>query len=111
PIITETITVLYNNEAYDKAPIDNWWELTKPEWKGKITMKNPLEAADIQDLFLKMIQHSDEMEEAYREEFGEDIELIETKNAGNEFIKCLFENNFVLRCLLGDSVTEVVTFL
>ena len=107
PIITETITVLYNNEAYDKAPIDNWWELTKPEWKGKITMKNPLEAADIQDLFLTMIQHSDEMEEAYREEFGEDIELNETKNAGYEFIKRLLENDVVLRSSMGDSVDAV----
>src|SRR5699024_10332518 len=107
PIITETITVLYNNEAYDKAPIDNWWELTKPEWKGKITMKNPLEAADIQDLFLTMIQHSNEMEEAYREEFGEDIELNETKNAGYEFIKRLLENDVVLRSSMGDSVDAV----
>src|SRR5699024_1443959 len=107
PIITEVITVLYNNEANDKAPIDNWWELTKPEWKGEVTMKNPLEAADIQDLFLTMIQHSDEMEDAYKEEFGEDIELNGTKNAGYEFIKRLLENDVVLMSSMGDSVDAV----
>src|SRR5699024_642172 len=107
PIITEVITVLYNNEANDKAPIDNWWELTKPEWKGEVTMKNPLEAADIQDLFLTMIQNTHEMEDAYKKEFGEDIELNGTKNAGYEFIKRLLENDVVLMSSMGDSVDAV----
>ena len=107
PVITEVITILYNTDANDEAPIDNWWELTKPEWKGKVTMKNPLEAADIQDLFLSMIQHSDEMEEAYKEEFGEDIKLNGTKNAGYEFIKRLLDNDVVLMSSMGDSVDAV----
>ncbi|GGN59827.1 ABC transporter substrate-binding protein [Oceanobacillus indicireducens] len=109
PIITEVITVMYNSDANDNPPIESWWDLTTPEWQGRVTMKNPLEAADIQDLFLTMIQHSDEMEADYEETFGEKLELNGTENAGYEFVKRLLDNDVVLMSSMGDSVDAVAS--
>lgn len=106
-LITEIITVLYNTEAYDAPPIDNWWDLTKPEWEGKILMKDPLSAADIQALFMAMVKHSDDMEAAYEEEFGEPLELNGTENAGYEFIKRLMDNDVILMSSMGDTTDAV----
>ncbi len=106
-LISEIITVLYNTDAYDAPPIDNWWDLTTPEWESKVIMKDPLSAPDIQDLFIAMVNHSDEMEEAYEEKFNEEIELDGTENAGYEFIKRLLENDAILMSSMGDSVDAV----
>src|SRR5690625_682071 len=106
-LISEIITVLYNTDAYDAPPIDNWWDLTTPEWESKVIMKDPLSAPDIQDLFMAMVKHSDEMEEAYEEKFNEEIELDGTENAGYEFIKRLLENDAILMSSMGDSVDAV----
>jgi len=37
-IYLEMKLVFYNTEVYDKDPIDSWWDLTRPEWKGKIML-------------------------------------------------------------------------
>jgi len=106
-LISEIITVLYNTEAYEEPPIDNWWDLTTPEWKSKVLLKDPLSATDIQDLFMAMVRHSDEMEESYKEKFNEEIELNGTENAGYEFVKRLLENDAILMSSMGDSVDAV----
>lgn len=106
-MVTELITVLYNTDVYDEPPFDNWWDLTTPEWKGKVMMKDPLKAADIQGVFMTMVKHSDEMEKAYKEKFGEEIVLNDTENAGYEFVKRLLENDAVLMSSMGDSVDAV----
>ena len=106
-LISEIITVIYNTDAYNEAPIDNWWDLTTPEWEGKVLMKDPLSAPDIQGLFMAMVKHADEMEAAYKDKFNEDIELDGTENAGYEFIKRLLENDAILMSSMGDSVDAV----
>lgn len=106
-IIAELITVIYNTDVNSKPPFDNWWDLTTPEWKGKVMMKDPLKAADIQGLFMTMVKHSDEMEKAYEEKFGEEIVLNDTENAGYEFVKRLLENDAILMSSMGDSVDAV----
>lgn len=87
--------VFYNDEVYKTSPIDSWWDLTRPEYKGKIMIQNPLSTPENQGLFLAMIQNADEMAKAYKEEFGEDILLNGTENAGYEFIKRLMENDLI----------------
>lgn len=96
--------IFYNTEAYDEPPVDNWWDLTTPEWAGKIVIINPLQSTDTMDLFISMVKHSDEMAEAYEEKFGEEIELDGTENAGYEFIKRLANNDIVIT----DSSSEAV---
>ncbi len=96
--------VFYNDEVYDTSPIDSWWDLTRPEYKGKVMIQNPLSTPENQGLFLAMIQNADDMEKAYKEEFGEDIVLNGTENAGYEFVKRLMENGLIFT----DSDTEII---
>jgi len=97
-IYTEMKLVFYNTEAWPKgAPIDSWWDLTRPEWKGKIVLTNPMSAIETMGLFCSFIQHADEMAAAYEKEFGEPIKLFPgIKNAGYEFIKRFAANDLVL---------------
>ncbi len=107
PLISEMSTILYNTDAFDEPPIDNWWDLTTPEWKSKVLMSDPLASSGTQDLFMTMVRHSDEMAEAYEEKFGEKVKLDGTENAGYEFIKRLLENDAVLMSSGGDAVDAV----
>jgi len=108
-VSAEAYAVMYNTEAHDKAPITNWWDLTTPEWNKKILSNDPLNSANLMSLFLTMIQNAEDMEEAYKEKFGEDIVLDGTKNAGYEFIKRLMDNDLVLMKSGGDAVDGVAT--
>jgi iron(III) transport system substrate-binding protein len=55
------------------APIDNLWDLTKPEWKSRVLMPNPAENSVQANAIQTILQQSDAMAEAYKEEFGEDV--------------------------------------
>lgn len=107
PLITEVITIVYNTDHYEEPPINNWWDLTTDEWTSKVLLKDPLSAPDIQGLFMTMVKHSDDMEKAYIEKFGEPLELKGTENAGYEFIKRLLENDAILMSSMGDTVDAV----
>ena len=107
PVISEIITIIYNTDHHDEPPFDNWWDLTTDEWTSKILFKDPLSAPDIQGLFMTMVKHSDDMEKAYEEKFGEPIELDGTENAGYEFIKRLLDNDAILMSSMGDTVDAV----
>lgn len=89
-------TIFYNTQHYKEAPITNWWDLTTPEFKGKVYTADPLSSPAFMDLFTTMVVHGDEMAEAYQEKFGKDIELHGTENAGYEFIQELFDNGLVV---------------
>lgn len=94
---TEMKVVFYNTEVWQKAPIDSWWDLTRPEWKGKIMTTNPTAAIETIGLFCSFVLHADEMAAAYKQEFGEAIKLSPgVENAGYEFLKRLAGNDLVL---------------
>lgn len=95
-IYLETKQVFYNTEIYQTSPIKNWWDLTKPEWKGKIMLTNPTAAIETIGLFNAFVQHPDEMAKAYKDAFGEDIKLNGTENAGYEWIKRFAANDLIL---------------
>lgn len=100
--------VFYNIEVWEKPPIDSWWDLTRPEWKGKIVLTNPMSAIETLGLFCSFVLHSDEMAEAYKKEFGEPIKLSPgIKNAGYEFIKRFAANDLVLATSDDDVVKAV----
>ncbi|MEC0370675.1 ABC transporter substrate-binding protein [Paenibacillus chibensis] len=89
-------TVFYNTEHYKTAPITNWWDLTTPEYKGKVYTADPLSSPAFMDLFTTMVVNSEDMAAAYKEKFGKDIELHGTENAGYEFIRQLFANGLIV---------------
>lgn len=91
----ESRSIYYNTEVYEESPINNWWDLTTPEWKGKIMLSDPMTNSEDMGMFLAMLQHPDEMAAAYKEKFGKDIELDGTENAGYEFVKRLAQNDLI----------------
>ncbi|WP_216664419.1 MULTISPECIES: ABC transporter substrate-binding protein [unclassified Oceanispirochaeta] len=99
--------IFYNTEVNDASPVDNWWDLTRPEYSGKIMMRNPLDTATNMNLFLTMTRYHEEMEKAYEVEFGEKLVLNGTENAGYEFIKRLIANDLVLTTSDGDIIDAI----
>ncbi len=98
--------IIYNTEVYDEPPVSNWWDLTEPEWKGKVLLNDPVSNATYSELMVTIIQNADEMAEAYKEKYGEEIELTE-ENAGYEFIARFIENDPVLMSSGEDIIDSV----
>lgn len=90
-----TKVLMYNEEAYpDGSPVTNLWQLTTPEWQGRVVMVDPLVRGDYLDLLTNFVVHADEMATAYEAQFGE--ALPEDVNAGERFIEDLFANGLLL---------------
>ncbi|NIN96387.1 MAG: hypothetical protein GTO49_15730, partial [Anaerolineae bacterium] len=98
----------YNSEILDEPPFDNWWDLTREEWKGRVQFKDPFKSGEIFNLFSMMVMNADIMAQAYEEEFGKPIELDEDcPTAGHQWIKDLIENEPVLTASDGDAAEAV----
>ncbi|MGV3575313.1 MAG: ABC transporter substrate-binding protein [Devosia sp.] len=93
-----TKVLMYNEEANPNgAPVSNLWELTTPDWAGRVIMVDPLQRGDYLDLMTEIVLRSDEMASAYEAQFGEPIALDDgVENAGQQFIVDLFENDLIL---------------
>jgi iron(III) transport system substrate-binding protein len=93
-----TKVLMYNEEAHpDGAPVDNLWDLTREEWKGRVIMVDPLQRGDYLDLMTEIVLRAEEMARAYEAEFGGKIEFeAPADNAGEQFIVDLFQNDVVL---------------
>ncbi len=95
----------YNSETYpDGCPVENLWQLTEPEWKHNIHMLDPKLRSTQILWFSALEKHSDELDAAYEDFYGEPLELTED-NAGLEFIKRLAENEPILHA--GDEEIAV----
>ena len=88
-------TLFYNTDDFSQPPISNWWDLTTPEWKGKVYAADPVNDIAFLNLFTAFVTNSDDMAAAYKEKFGKDIVLNGTENAGYEFIKELYANGLI----------------
>ncbi|RMF05032.1 MAG: ABC transporter substrate-binding protein, partial [Chloroflexi bacterium] len=97
-----TKVLMYNEEANpDGPPVSNLWELTEPEWNGRVLMVDPLIRGDYLDLMTEIVLRSDEMAAAYESHFGQPIELDDgIKSAGEQWIADLFNNDVIL---VGDT--------
>jgi iron(III) transport system substrate-binding protein len=106
----EAKVVFYNFEKYPQSPVDTLWDLTRPEWKGKVQMKDPMLTEENLNQLQTIVQHADEMAQAYQKEFGKPIELSPgVKNAGYEFIYRLVKNGLVLTTSDGTASKAVGT--
>jgi iron(III) transport system substrate-binding protein len=88
--VTE-LTIFYNAHNIQKPPIDSWWDMTKPEWKGKIVAADPRTYVAGLNQFITIALNGDEMAKDYKRVFGKPIKLT-TPNAGYEWIKMFFAN-------------------
>lgn len=92
----QVLTWGYNDEVYgDTCPIDNIWELTEPEWNGKVAMLDPDQRSIMYQMFAQMVEEPEALESAYEDHYGESIST-EEENAGWEFIKRLAKNDPIL---------------
>lgn len=106
-----TKVLMYNEEAYpDGSPVSNLWQLTTPDWTGKVLMVDPLQRGDYLDLMTEFVLRSDEMSKAYEAQFGAPIVLDDgVASAGEQFIIDLFENDLILVSSTDDVNSAVGT--
>lgn len=101
---------IYNNEVYKEMPVKNIWDMTKPEWKGRITLNDPQTDSGGSNCMVTMTQHPDEMAKAYEAAFGKPIKLDPgVPNAGYQWIKDFEKNQPIMTSSGGDVATNVGT--
>jgi len=84
--------LFYNLHTWpDKPPVDSWWNVTRPEWKGRLVIPDPRVDTSTRDLLTTIVLNSEEMAKDYERVFGKPLKLT-TPNAGYEWIKMLFAN-------------------
>lgn len=101
PLLTQRLStkvLMYNEKAFPGgSPVTNLWQLTQPEWQGKVLMVDPSQRGELLDLLTEIALHPDEMAAAYKAQFGKDIAVdADLQGAGEQFIKDLFANDLIL---------------
>jgi iron(III) transport system substrate-binding protein len=81
--------------------VNNLWDLTSPEWAGKVALQDPLAKPNIIEWFNQMSATYDgEMRAAYKAETGKDLQTAQTSSgqptAGQEWVKALAGNRPIL---------------
>ena len=88
-----TSMLAYNKELNTECPVTNLWELTQPEWKGKIVIEDPLIDASTLSKLLAYVYHADEMKQAYIDLYGSEPVLdADTPDAGWLWLKKFAQN-------------------
>lgn len=97
----------YNTEVYSECPIRNLWDLTKPEWRGRVAFYDPLKKGTYPDWFNQMEIHADDlMRAAYEEAFGKPLET-DLDSATKAWVKA-FAQNGPLVAPGDDEIAEAV---
>jgi iron(III) transport system substrate-binding protein len=91
-VVTMANVWTYNTELYDTCPVSNVWELTQPEWHGKVAMQDPLNKSVYTDWFNQMESHgNDALAAAYADFFGKPIDTSE-QSATEQWVAMLAAN-------------------
>jgi len=91
------LTLIYNPTLAEAPPIDNWWDLTQPEWQGRVALPDPTVDERTMYLLTTLVQHSDKVAAAYRAKFGHQlVPDVDCPNAGYQWIKGLLANQPIL---------------
>ncbi|WP_300008878.1 ABC transporter substrate-binding protein [Pseudonocardia sp.] len=93
-----TKTLMYNEQAHPEGPpVTNLWQLTDPEWSGRVVMVDPNVRGDYLDLMTEIVLRSTEMEAAHQELRGGPVVLSDgIETAGEQWIADLYANGVVL---------------
>ena len=113
PLYIEMTQLFYNGEAYpDAPPVTNIWEVTQPQWKGRVMMQNILNDLAWASWATGFCVGDTPamLEAAYKDLTGEDLVLSEgCENAGYEFLKRLYDNEPIFTSSSDDVVEGVGT--
>ncbi|WP_438268471.1 ABC transporter substrate-binding protein [Mariluticola halotolerans] len=83
---------VYNSEVYDSCPVSNMWELTQPEWSGRVAIVDPLLKGTYTDWFSQMAAHGDDaVANAYADHFGKPL-ATDQASATAAWVKAFGEN-------------------
>lgn len=85
----------YNTQAYDEDPFTSVWDLTRPEFAGRVMIRDVAITGEHQNAFTEWIRRSDELAADYEATYGEPLEMTED-NAGLEWIKRFLENDPII---------------
>lgn len=85
----------YNTEVYAEDPFDSVWDLTRPEFRGRVMIRDVAITGEHQNAFTEWIRRSDELAAEYEAQYGEPLEMTEA-NAGLEFIKRFLQNDPII---------------
>ncbi|KQV41769.1 MULTISPECIES: ABC transporter substrate-binding protein [unclassified Rhizobium] len=100
-VVSDPHVWTYNTEKYDKCPVTNIWQLTEPQWKGKLAMLDLFDKPLYADWFNQIETHHDaDVAKAYEDLYGKKLESSE-KSATAAWVKAFAEN----APLLADSTT------
>ena len=89
--------LIYNNDKLSSSPIKSLWELTKPEWKGRVLFPDPQKLSEFVEVLATIVQHSDEMAAEYKKVFGKEITLSSgVENAGYEWLLRVLNNDAII---------------
>lgn len=85
-------TLFYNYSTWpDKPPVDSWWDITRPEWKGRLVSTDPRTHSSGRHFYVTVVLNAEEMAKDYERVFGKPLKLT-TPNAGYEWIKMVLAN-------------------
>jgi iron(III) transport system substrate-binding protein len=77
-------------------PVDNIWDFTRKEWKGKVITPEPVSAA-MANAYQTILRYPEKMAAAYQKEFGQPIKLSAgMKNAAEEWMLRFMKNDPVI---------------
>jgi iron(III) transport system substrate-binding protein len=108
PLYVELSQWFYNSELYSAPPVSSWWDLTKPEWKSRLVLQDPLSANTYLINFTAFVENAKLFEEDYERVFGEKIQLSPgCPTAAHELIKRLVDNDLIFESS-SDAVCEAV---
>jgi len=108
PICMEADIWYYNTEAFpDGAPVSNWWDIVEMDENGESIYNLYMHDAsnlNTASMLSNLVLHSDELEAAYKEKYGTDIEYtydaselgVEENNAGFEWMYRYLQCNYVV---------------
>lgn len=100
-IVTDPHVWTYNTAAYKSCPISNIWQLTEPEWKGRVAMLDIYDKPLYADWFNQMATHHDAaIAKAYKDLYGKDLKTTEA-SATAAWVKAYAKN----APMMGDSGT------
>lgn len=103
-----TKVIMYNEEAYPNGPpARNLWDLTKPEWRGRVVTVDPTVRGDYLDLMTEIVLRSDDMAKAYAQAFGKPIQLTGKETAGEQWLRGFLANRPVF-VASTDAVNDAV---
>ncbi|AWT55085.1 ABC transporter substrate-binding protein [Mycolicibacterium smegmatis] len=84
---------VYNNAVYDRCPVSNIWQLTEPEWSGRVAMADPLSNPKYMTWFNELSLRDDQaLRDLYRERYGTELKT-DQPSAGHEWVRRFAQNH------------------